>query len=373
MSDGLEGVTSGGGPARALGRSARPPLAARVVTGLNRLPRLDLATRPSPLQNAPELAAGLGIDVDLWVKRDDLYGPGVGGNKIRKLEYVVADALARGCDTLVTTGAVQSNHARLTAVVGALCGLEVHLVLDGDPVEKNGGNLLLDRLAGAQVHFVHTDTWDELNAATLSVADELAGSGRTCSVIPVGASMPLGAVGYADAYLELLAQLDDLDVRADGVVHACGSGGTQAGLLAGRALAAADGAHADQRSRPRVVGVDVAKSKGELGPVVLDLAAGCLDLLGAAAAVAEEDLVLVDGTGPAYGVVTPEAVDAIAVGLRTAGILVDPVYAGKALGALPDLVGGGVIRSGATVVFIHTGGSPALFAPSYAAAVLDLL
>lgn len=353
------------------------------VMGLGGLPRLELGMRPSPLEHRPALASGLDVDVDLWVKRDDLYGPGVGGNKIRKLEYVVADALQRGCDTLVTTGAVQSNHARLTAVAGAVCGLDVHLVLDGDPVEKSGGNLVLDRLAGAELHFVRTQTWDELNAATQAVADELAAAGRRCCVIPVGASMPLGAVGYADAYLELAGQLDEMGVQAEYLVHACGSGGTQGGLLAGRALAAAtgsgvtravDGPAASPRATlPRVVGVDVAKSKGELGPVVTEIAAGCLALVGSEAAVAAEDLVLVDGTGPAYGVVTPEGADAITVALRTCGILLDPVYSGKALGALPELVEGGVIRRGATVVFLHTGGSPALFAPSYADAVVDLL
>ncbi|MBM3146501.1 MAG: D-cysteine desulfhydrase family protein [Actinobacteria bacterium] len=352
------------------------------MSGLGGLPRLELGSRPSPLEHRSALAFGLDVDVDLWVKRDDLYGPGVGGNKIRKLEYVVADALQRGCDTLVTTGAVQSNHARLTAVAGAVCGLDVHLVLDGDPVEKSGGNLVLDRLAGAELHFVRTQTWDELNAATQAVADELAAAGRRCCVIPVGASMPLGAVGYADAYLELLGQLDEVGVQAEYLVHACGSGGTQGGLLAGRALAAGDGARAaqtvpsDAQSRvalPRVVGVDVARSKGELAPVVAEIAAGCLGLVGGDGAPAADDPVLVDGTGPAYGVVTPEGVDAITVALRTCGILLDPVYSGKALGALPELVEGGVIRRGATVVFLHTGGSPALFASSYSDAIVALL
>lgn len=339
----------------------------QVVTGLGGLPRLDLGVRPSRLERHPELAERLGVDVDLWMKRDDLFGPGVGGNKIRKLEYVVADALVRGCDTLVTTGAVQSNHARLTAVTGAVCGLSVHLVLDGDPVQKSGGNLLLDTLAGAEMHFVSTETWDELNAATQAVADELTAAGRRCCVIPVGASMPLGAVGYADAYLELLGQLEEEGVAADYVVHACGSGGTQGGLLAGRALAATAAA------RPQVIGVDVAKSKGELGPVVVDIANGCLGMLGGERTVAAEDVVLIDGTGPAYGVVTPEAVDAITAAMRASGILLDPVYAGKALGALPDLLEGGVVRPGSTVVFLHTGGSPALFAPSYATAILESL
>jgi len=347
--------------------------AVTTTTGLAGLPRLELTARPSPLERHPALAAGLGVDLDLWVKRDDLYGPGVGGNKIRKLEYVVAGALADGCDTLVTTGAVQSNHCRLTAVTGAICGLETHLVLDGDPVEKRGGNLVLDRLAGAQLHFVQTETWEELNAAMEAVAGELIDQGKKPCLIPVGASMPLGAAGYADAYLEILGQLDGLGVQADYVVHATGSGGTQGGLLAGRALAGEDGAHGDEAARPRVVGVDVAKSKGELGPVVLDLAAGCLELLGSSATVPDGELVLFDGTGPAYGAVTPEVVNAIKIALRTAGLLVDPVYAGKALGALPALVDGGIVRAGSTVVYVHTGGSPALFAPSYFEAVLARL
>jgi 1-aminocyclopropane-1-carboxylate deaminase/D-cysteine desulfhydrase-like pyridoxal-dependent ACC family enzyme len=180
-------------------------------------------------------------------------------------------------------------------------------------------------------------------------------------------------VGYADAYVELRAQLGELGVHADYVVHACGSGGTQGGLLAGRALALAAGGASAGGAAPRVVGVDVAKSKGELGPVVRDIACGCLELLGSDASIGADDVILVDATGPAYGVVTPEVVRALRVALRTSGLLVDPVYSGKALGALADLVATGVVKRGATVVFLHTGGSPALFAPSYAEAVLQLL
>ncbi len=324
--------------------------------GLAGLAKLDFGADGTPLQAKPALGAALGLSGPFFVKRDDRAGMGMGGNKTRKLQYVVADALEGGADVLITCGAVQSNHACLTAVCGAAAGLEVHLVLAGDPSQMRGGNLVVDGLAAARLHFVAGDAWDVLVAESERLAEDLRREGRRPYVIPVGASTPLGAVGYADAYLELLGQLDAAGVTADWLVTACGSGGTQAGLVAGRALAGRG---------PRVLGVDVSKGGGELRDVVAALAAGSLELLGSDAAVPPDDVVLVDGAGPGYGQVFPESREMVHSALRAAGLLLDPVYTSKAMAALPGLVGAGRIAAGDTVVFLHTGGLAALFAPAY--------
>ena len=330
------------------------------LDGLGGLPKVDLGVGETPLEAKPALVTALGLSGTLHVKRDDMAGPGMGGNKVRKLQYVVADALKCGADCLITDGAVQSNHARLTAVCGAMAGLEVHLVLGGDPEKMRGGNLVLDRLAAAHLHFVAGDDWELLARASQELDDELRRRGRRPYLIPVGASVPLGAVGYAEAYLELARQLEVAQVAADWVVTACGSGGTQGGLLAGRALVGAG---------PRVVGVDVAKGGADLRQSVASLAAGCLELLGSDARVQLEDVILVDGAGPGYGQVFDKNREAILTALRTAGLLLDPVYTSKALAAIPDLLASGVIAPHDSVVFLHTGGLPAIFAPAYEAAL----
>ena len=330
------------------------------LEGLNGLAKLDFGADGTPLQAKPVLATALGLRGAFFVKRDDRAGPGMGGNKTRKLQYVVADALERGADCLITAGAVQSNHADLTAVCGGMAGFEVHLVLGGDPEEMRGGNLVIEQLVAAHPHFVAADDWELLVAESERIATELRGQGRRPYVIPVGASTPLGAVGYADAYLELLAQLDPAGVEADWLVTASGSGGTQAGLLAGRALAGRG---------PRVVGVDVAKGGGELRDTVADLAAACLHLLGSDARVPLEDVVLVDGAGPGYGRVFAASRDAVLTALRTEGLLLDPVYTSKAMAAVPGSIADGTIAADDAVVFLHTGGLAALFAPAYEAAL----
>ncbi|NLE23341.1 MAG: pyridoxal-phosphate dependent enzyme [Actinobacteria bacterium] len=331
-----------------------------IEAGLGKQARVDLGALGTPLETEPELGRALGLRAPLLVKRDDLAGPGLGGNKVRKLQYVLAEALAGGADCVVTIGAVQSNHARLTAVCGCLTGLEAYLVLGGDPDRMWGGNLTLDLLAGAHLRCVAQDDWESLDRAAAQLVAELRGDGRKPYLIPMGASMPLGAVGYAEAYLELCEQLDAAGSTADWVVTASGSGGTQAGLLAGRAVAGRG---------PRVIGVDVAKGAGTLRERVASLAGDCLALLGREDRLQPEDVVLVDGAGPGYGQVSDAASAAISTALRTAGLVLDPVYTAKAVAALSDLVGAGTIAPDDTVVVLHTGGAPALFAPAYAGVV----
>lgn len=330
--------------------------------GLGGLPKVDLGVGETPLQGKPALASWLGLAGAAYVKRDDLAGPALGGNKARKLQYVVAEALKQNADCLITVGAVQSNHARITAAAGAMAGLNVHLVLDGDPHEMRGGNLILDALAGAQTHFVPPGSWEERQGAAEELAAELRRQGRRPYLIPVGASTPLGAVGYAEAYLEIVRQLQAQSATAAWLVTASGSGGTQGGLLAGRTLAGGG---------PRVLGVDIDKSPdGDLGGTVASLAAGCLRLVGSAATVPAAEVELADGAGPGYGKVFPGSRDALRAALQAAGLLLDPVYTSKALAALRALVADGTIPSADSVVFLHTGGLPAVFAPIYEAALL---
>jgi 1-aminocyclopropane-1-carboxylate deaminase/D-cysteine desulfhydrase-like pyridoxal-dependent ACC family enzyme len=220
------------------------------AVALGAVPRRPFAHLPTSLQPAPKLAAALGLRRPLWLKRDDLTGPGLGGNKVRKLEYLLADAAAQRADCVVTVGAGQSNHARLTAILGGVAGLEVHLVLGGGSPVTWDGNLLLDRLAGATIHVVETEDWDRLAEARRELAEDLRRRSRHPYEVPMGGSTAVGAMGYVDGFLELLDQLDAAGLDAGGIVHASSTGGTQAGLLAGRALAGRG---------PRVFGVDVAK------------------------------------------------------------------------------------------------------------------
>jgi 1-aminocyclopropane-1-carboxylate deaminase/D-cysteine desulfhydrase-like pyridoxal-dependent ACC family enzyme len=332
-----------------------------VSAGLGGLPKIDLGASGTPLEAKPRLAAWLGLEGNLLVKRDDQAGPGMGGNKARKLQYVIADALRGGANCLVTVGALQSNHARLTAVCGAMAGLEVHLVLAGDPREMRGGNLVLDTLAGAHLHFVDNDEWEALATASEALARELAAEGKQTYLVPLGASTPLGATGYAEAYLEILGQLDAAGADADFLINASGSGGTQAGLLAGRALAGRG---------PRIIGVDVDKSSaGNLRDRVEGIAADCLKLVGSPSRVPPEDVRLVDGAGPGYGIVFDANRDALRAALTISGLLLDPVYTSKAFAALRQMVAAGTIARADSVVFLHSGGTPAVFAPSYAAAL----
>jgi 1-aminocyclopropane-1-carboxylate deaminase/D-cysteine desulfhydrase-like pyridoxal-dependent ACC family enzyme len=340
--------------------AAAPGARLRRLEGLGGLAKLDFGADGTALQAKPALGAALGLRGAFFVKRDDRAGPGLGGNKTRKLQYVLADALDRGADCLITSGAVQSNHCALTTVCGGMAGLEVHLVLGGDADEMRGGNLVIDHLAAAHLHVVAADEWDLLIAESERIAGELRAQGRAPYVIPVGASMPLGAAGYADAYLELLGQLDAAGVAADWLVAASGSGGTQAGLLAGRAMAGRG---------PRVIGVDVAKGGGELRDTVASLAAAALDLVGGDARVPLGDVVLVDGAGPGYGQVFAANREVIRTALHTEGLLLDPVYTSKAVAAIPGMIASGLIGADDTVVFLHTGGLGALFAPAYAEAL----
>ena len=317
---------------------------------------LELAQLPTPLDVSPVPLPG---GAALLVKRDDLTGLGLGGNKARKLEVLCADALGAGCDTLVTVGGAQSNHCRMTAAAGARLGLPVHLVLGGDPPEQPTGNQLLMHLFGAELHHAGTHDWGALTRHSEELVQQLRGAGRTPALVPIGGSTPAGASAFAGAYLELLDQLDALGRTASAVVHTSSSGGTHAGLLAGQVLARAAG-----RPAPAITAVAVAKDLVLDTGYLVELAEAALRHLGVDARVDPDD-VDVDArwVGPGYEVPTTAGDDAIRWAARHGGWVLDRTYTGKGFAGLLGLATEGRWGAEEAVVFWHTGGAPALFAP----------
>jgi D-cysteine desulfhydrase family pyridoxal phosphate-dependent enzyme len=303
--------------------------------------KISLAQLPTPLEEAPRLSEALGVR--LLVKRDDLTGLALGGNKVRKLEHLTADARERGCDTLVAAGGAQSNFARMTAAAAARLGMRCHLVLAGSEPARYSGNLILDRLFGATLHFAGAEDWRVLEAYVKRLAQDL---GPGAYPMPVGGATAVGALGYIEASDELLAQMP---APPDWLVLADGSGGTHAGLLAGLP------------ARVRILGVDVARPPTPHLERIPVLAAEAAKLAGRA--LPGGALHIVDHTGPRYGAVTKECTEAIALAARSEGLLLDPVYSGKALAGL--MVAAREGRVSGTVVFLHTGGAPSLFADEY--------
>lgn len=322
---------------------------------LSRHPRLHFAHLPTPLEPMPRLSAELG-GPRLWIKRDDCTGLATGGNKARKLEYLMADALGQGCDTVITQGAVQSNHARQTAAICARFGLQCFVLLENRTGSTrwhymNSGNVLLDSLCGAGVSFCPGGT--DMAQQMETLADKLRGDGRKPYVIPGGGSNPVGALGYVNAALELLTQANALDLSIDLVVHATGSAGTQAGLVTGLTGA---------RSGIPVLGIGVRAPREAQEKAVFDLACQTADHLGWGDVVVPRDVVAnCDYVGDGYGLPTPGMVEAVKLLARTEGLLLDPVYSGKAMAGLIDLVRQGRFSKTDNIVFVHTGGSAALF------------
>jgi D-cysteine desulfhydrase family pyridoxal phosphate-dependent enzyme len=317
------------------------------------LPRYPLGFFPTPLIELRRLSARLG-GPRLFMKRDDLTGLALGGNKTRKLEYLVGAALAQGCDTLITGGAAQSNHCRQTAAAAAMCGMACHLVLGGHAPAVPTGNLLLDQLFEATIHW----SGDLRKGEEIPViAEELRRTGSTPCVIPYGGSNPLGATGFVEAVRELTEQLTASGESITHVVFPSSSGGTHAGLLLGTRLYA-------QSFHLIGIGID----KGEAGDApfiehVAHLATATAALLGMPDRfTAAEITVRQEYLGAGYGVVGDLERNAIHLLAETEGILVDPVYTGRAMGALIDMITRQEFTPDDTVLFWHTGGIPALFA-----------
>lgn len=314
-------------------------------------PRVSLCHRPTPLEPMPRLSEHLGGPA-LYVKRDDCTGLAGGGNKTRKLEFLAAAALEQGADTLVTTGGVQSNHARQTAAAAARLGLKCQLVLPqvvprDDELYQHNGNVLLDGLLGAELHIV-----ESREAAQARIA-ELTESKRAY-YIPTGGSTPVGALGYVDAARECLDQCRTQGIEPTQHVLVTGSGGTHAGVLAGLLASGCD--------QP-VIGLSVAHSAQEASKTVCSLVAETAELLGSKVTGIEGHVDVRDEwIGPGYGIPTDAMREAVGLTARLEGILLDPVYTGKAMAGLIHLVRSGELGPDNRIVFWHTGGSPALFA-----------
>jgi 1-aminocyclopropane-1-carboxylate deaminase/D-cysteine desulfhydrase-like pyridoxal-dependent ACC family enzyme len=328
------------------------------------LPRASLATLPTALEAAGRAGRDGAEGPRLWIKRDDLTGLGGGGNKARKLEFICGEAVSNGAGSLVTVGAAQSNHCRMTAAAGSRLGLEVHLVLSGDQPARPTGNQLLSTMFGAQMHFTGAAAshWGELEIAREALTDELADHGMAPCSIPIGGSTPLGAVGYALAFVELIEQCAAAGFVPAAIVFTSSSGGTHAGLLAGRAALIARG-RLEPGTAPAVVAVGVAKGVTLGAPDPAALADAALDLMGIDTAVDPND-VEVDARwlGDDYGVPTAAGAAAIDWAARRGGWITDPVYSGKGLSGLLGMIDEGRWSPGDDVVFIHTGGWPSLFA-----------
>lgn len=313
--------------------------------------RVSLGSFPTPLEEAPRLSAALGPRI--LIKRDDQTGLAGGGNKTRKLEFSVAEALARGADTLVTLGGVQSNHCRQTAAAAAKTGLRCSVVLRGDPPKDWNGNLLLDALLGADVVFSGSRSREEVAFEHVAA---LKAAGRKPFLVPVGASDEIGSVGYVPAIAELAAQLDERNIRADRVVVASSSFGTQAGMAVG---AKAYG------FAPRISAIAIDSRQRPLQEGVAALAGKIAARIGLDLSFSPDEIEAYDGyLGGGYAVMGAPEREAIELVAKTEGLLLDPVYTGRAMAGLVDLVRKGVFKKDETIVFWHTGGSAALFAYS---------
>ncbi len=320
------------------------------TSSFDAIPRIPLAHLPTPLEEAPRLAAHLGLS-RLLVKRDDQTGLAMGGNKARKLEYDFAEAVRRGCDLVVTVGGTQSNHARMTAAAARKLGLDVKLVLGGSDLNGCQGNMLLDALLGAEIRYlVDDDANNSLASAMHAWVAELEQQGRRPYAIPVGGSTGLGSLGYVLAMQELAGQLGNHPVQ---IVLAVGSCGTLAGTLLGCRLFL---------TGARVIGISVSRTSAQIKAQTVALVDEAARLLKLAHNVTETSVEVYDTYFQEYGAFTKPAEEAITTCAKLEGLLLDPVYTGKAMAGLMDLARSGVLTKDVPVVFIHTGGLPILFA-----------
>ncbi len=317
-----------------------------VPERLQALPRAGLLHAPTPIERLIRFEKAIGSACPIFVKRDDAIPFGFGGNKVRKLDLVLAEALQRGSKSVITCGGVQSNHCRATAAAATRLGLECHLVLSGVAPEKPTGNTRLDEVFGARLHFV-ADRQDRAAAMT-RLGATLQAAGREPTLIPLGASTPLGAAGLTLGVFEMLGQ----GHRPDLIVHASSSGGTQAGLLAGLGLAGL---------RTRLVGISADESEASLRSAVEGLARGVTELVGSTAAIRPAEVS--DGfVGPGYGLETPESREAATLLARSEAIVVDQTYTAKALAGLIAIVREGSLPAESSILFWHTGGQVGVLA-----------
>lgn len=319
------------------------------------MPRIRFANLPTPLEEAQNLSRALN-GPRIFFKRDDLTGSGLGGNKVRKLEFIIGRAVEEGHDTLIVCGGYQSNMARIASALGNKVGLNVELVLGGPPEDSKvrNGNLLLDYLLGANITYVDTVPRWEFGTALEDVSEALRRRGRKPFIVPLGGSSPEGMAGYVAATAELVEQLTAMSISPDRLFVAVGSGGTYSGLILGAANSSAG---------YEVVGISVSRDKRYLIDKIPDNINRGADLLGLKSMPGcESSSIYDDYIGDGYGALTDACKEAIGLVARTEGIFLDPVYSGKCMAGLIDLIRTGAIAKSETIVFLHTGGWPALFA-----------
>jgi len=322
---------------------------------LARFPRIHLAHLPTPLERLDRLSEALG-GPEIWVKRDDCTGLSTGGNKTRKLEFLMAEAAQQKADLVMTQGATQSNHARQTAAFAAKLGMDCHILLEDRTGSKeenynHNGNVLLDYLHGASTE--KRGPGLDMNAEMEAVAEGFRAKGRNVYTIPGGGSNPTGALGYVNCAFELLAQANDQNLVIDHIVHATGSTGTQAGLVTGLKA---------MNTNIPVLGISVRAEKAAQEQNVLKLAQETAQKLGCPGIVTAENIVAnSDYVGEGYGFPTPGGIEAIQMFAQLEAILLDPVYSSKGAAGLIDMIRKGHFSKGERVVFLHTGGSASLF------------
>lgn len=322
---------------------------------LSRFPRVSLAHLPTPLEHLPRLSKHLG-GPQIYMKRDDCTGLGTGGNKTRKLEFLMADALQQDADVVITQGAVQSNHARQTAAAACKLGMACELVFekrvsDAKDAYLNSGNVLLDRIYGANISEVEKGS--DMNAAMDNIAARLRDEGKTPYIVPGGGSNTIGALGYVDCALETLSQANREGIVIDHIVHATGSAGTQAGLIVGLKASYAD---------IPLLGIGVNAPRNVQEEKVYKLAVETAEYVGAPGVVERDDIVAnCDYVGDGYGLPTEGMNDAVLMLARLEGLLMDPVYSGKGMAGMIDLVRQDFFPDAKNIVFVHTGGSAGLF------------
>jgi D-cysteine desulfhydrase len=319
---------------------------------LSNHPKASLGFFPTPIETLPNLSKYLG-GPQISIKRDDLTGLALGGNKTRKLEYIIGDAIAQGADTVITAGACQSNHCRQTAAAAAKYQLECHLLLGGKEPDRSSGNLLLDKLFGCHIHWAGKHRKGE---DVEKVTKQLIAAGKKPYVIPYGGSNELGAIAFCHAMQELSEQSIN-SPRYSHIVFASSSGGTQAGLMLGERMA---------EMNSQIVGISIDKdeiNQRGLDERILMLANNTASMVSMESNFSEKDIVLnTDYIGDGYGVVGALESEAISIMAKQEGILLDPVYTGRAMGGLIDMIRNNIISSNDNVLFWHTGGTPALFA-----------
>lgn len=311
-------------------------------------PCVPFGVLPTPLYKLNRLSNELGKNI--YIKRDDLIGIGLGGNKVRKLEFLLADAQKNGADVVLTAGGPQSNHAMLTAACAAQLGMRCILVLKKRGA-LTGGNQILNQIYGAQVYFVDTDSYDDVYAEMHRMMEGLKQEGHTPYFIPVGGSVPLGSLGYVNCAKEIANQAKEMEVDFDSIVSATGSGGTYAGLTYGAKL-----------FMPSVKSIGIGICDDPFEEITFDLMNGLKELLQSDVPVEREDIHIHFHIGPGYSIPSPEGCAAVRRLACSEGILADPVYTGKALAGFFQMLEQGYFHNDKNILFVHTGGAGALFA-----------